>query len=150
MSHSRVIKYSVSGYGWRLNAREHSMDTRLLPRLQWELSKVKMFWELDSIHFKAFAQILFLESGVGNEYIFIVTQQRRNKYQLNQCPGVLVYLAPWAACPPGVKLPLGSLPPGGEDTPGYLAPHPGQLVPQGWRYPGLGSLPPAPRKPDRT
>ena len=77
------------------------------------------------------------------------------------CAGVPVYLAPWAACPPGVKLPLGSLPPGGEDTPGYLAPHPGQLAPRGeaasgqlaprgCRYPGLGSLPPTPRKPDRT
>ena len=28
---------------------------------------------------------------------------------------------PWAACPPGVKLPLGSLPPGGEDTQAWAA-----------------------------
>ena len=28
---------------------------------------------------------------------------------------------PWAACPPGVKLPLGSLPPGGEDTLSWAA-----------------------------
>ena len=45
--------------------------------------------------------------------------------------GVPVYLAPWAACPPGVKLPLGSLPPRGEDTPGYLAPTLGSLRPGG-------------------
>ena len=25
--------------------------------------------------------------------------------------------------------PMGSVPPGGQDTPGYLAPHPGQLAP---------------------
>ena len=35
--------------------------------------------------------------------------------------GVLVF-APWAACPPGVKLPLGSLPPWGEAASGQLAP----------------------------
>ena len=43
--------------------------------------------------------------------------------------GVPVYLASWAACPLGVKLPLGSLPPGGEETPGYLAPTLGSLPP---------------------
>ena len=57
--------------------------------------------------------------------------------------------------PPGVQLPLGSLSTGGEDTPGILpltlgslAPGgkaaSGQLAPQGWRYSGLGSLPPPP------
>ena len=39
--------------------------------------------------------------------------------------GVTVYLAP-----------------GGENTPGYLAPHPGYLDPQGARYPSRGILPP--------
>ena len=41
----------------------------------------------------------------------------------------------WAACPLGVKIPRGILPP----HPGQLAPPP---TPPGWRYPGLGSLPP--------
>ena len=45
--------------------------------------------------------------------------------------GVTVYLAP-----------LGSLPPGGEDTPGFLAPRPGYLHPRGARYPSRGILPP--------
>ena len=44
---------------------------------------------------------------------------------------VTVYLAP-----------LGSLPPGGEDTPGYLAPRPGYLHPRAARYPSQGILPP--------
>ena len=44
-------------------------------------------------------------------------------------PGVLVYLAPWVACPLGVKIPwgilpptLGSLPPRGEAASGHFAP----------------------------
>ena len=56
---------------------------------------------------------------------------------------------PHPPSPPGVKLPPGSLPPGGEDTLGYLAPHPGQLTSPGVKLP-LGSLPPTPRKTDRT
>ena len=43
--------------------------------------------------------------------------------------GVPVYLAPWAAYPPGVKIPAGSLPPGGQNFPGYLQIYPGYLAP---------------------
>ena len=57
------------------------------------------------------------------------------------CPGVLVYLAPWAACPPGVKLPLGSLPPRGWRYPGVSCPPPWAACPLGVKLP-LGSLPP--------
>ena len=49
-------------------------------------------------------------------------------------------LHPGELAPPGVKLPLGSLPPGGEDTSGYLAPHPGQLAPPGVKIPWPGQL----------
>ena len=46
-------------------------------------------------------------------------------------PGVPVYLAPWAACPPGVKIPAGSLPPPG-----------GGKISRGIFTPTLGILPP--------
>ena len=45
--------------------------------------------------------------------------------------GVLVYLAPWTACPPEGKPTAVSLPTGGQAVPGYLAPHPGYLHPRG-------------------
>ena len=64
-------------------------------------------------------------------------------YFENQIPLKPVYrfiLHPGQLAPPGVKLPLGSLPPGGEDTPGYLAPTLGSLPP-GVKLP-LGSLSP--------
>ena len=58
--------------------------------------------------------------------------------------GVLVYLAPWAACPPGMKLPLGSLPPHppppGVYYPGVSCPQPWAACPPGVKLP-LGSLP---------
>ena len=44
--------------------------------------------------------------------------------------GVTVYLDP-----------LGSLTPGGQDTPGYLDPRPGYLDPQAAKYPLSGILP---------
>ena len=43
--------------------------------------------------------------------------------------GVPVYLAPWAACPPGVKIPTGSLPPGGKISRGIFTPTLGILPP---------------------
>ena len=45
--------------------------------------------------------------------------------------GVPVYLAPWAACPPGVKIPAGILSPGG-----------GGKISRGIFTPTLGILPP--------
>ena len=58
--------------------------------------------------------------------------------------GVPVYLAPWTACPPGGKPTAVALPPGGQAVPGYLAPHPGYLQPQGASCPGRFILPPHP------
>ena len=72
-----------------------------------------------------------LVSTISNSQVFLLKK--------NVSTGVPVYLAPWAACPPGVKipqgilpppwaacppgvkLPLGSLPPGGEDTLAWAA-----------------------------
>ena len=45
--------------------------------------------------------------------------------------GVPVYLGPWAAWPPGAKIPAGSLAPGGQNFPGYLGPTLGILAPGG-------------------
>ena len=67
----------------------------------------------------------------------------------------LFILHPGQLAPPGVKLPLGSLPPGGEDTLGYLAPTlgslpsggeavSGQLAPPGVKIPWPGQLVPPP------
>ena len=42
--------------------------------------------------------------------------------------------------------PLDSLPPGGQDIPGYLAPHPGYLHPRGASCPSRFALPPPKNK----
>ena len=51
-------------------------------------------------------------------------------YAKPRSPDVTVYLDP-----------LGSLTPGGQDTPGYLDPRPGYFGPQAAKYPLSGILP---------
>ena len=72
--------------------------------------------------------------------------QTMPKYGLNACfsPAIKVEWLNISSTGTGVTVyldPLGSLTPGGQDTPGYLDPCPGYLDPQAAKYPLSGILP---------
>ena len=82
----------------------------------------------------------------NNNLVKMVTLEeekvRRTVIQFCVQTGVPVYLAPWAACPPGVKLSLGSLPPPPRGwIPWGILPSTLGSLPPGVKLP-LGSLPP--------
>ena len=52
-------------------------------------------------------------------------------FRENRPAGVLVYLAPWTACPPGGKPTVVGLPSGGQAVPGNLTPTLITLTPRG-------------------
>ena len=98
-----------------------------LSKLQWVFTKLGMCIDIVEIWF-----VIANGQITANFYSYL--------------PGVPVYVAPWAACPPphrvkgylaptlgslhlGVKLPLGSLPPEGEDTLAWIACPPGMKIP---------------------
>ena len=74
--------------------------------------------------------------------IILPTSKNSTILSTNRCTSLSSTLGSLA--PAGVKIPRGILPP----TPVSLPPWEKQLAPWGQRYPGLGSLPPTPRKPD--